>query len=69
MAGIAGGVALKSRSSSKRPIKRLQAVQLPKSLKEVDLDKLIEAGRKVRSIGEQVGDVADTAQKTHKKHS
>jgi hypothetical protein len=44
-------------------------VQLPKSLKEVDLDKLIEAGRKVRSIGEQVGDVADTAQKTHKKHS
>jgi hypothetical protein len=43
-------------------------VQLPKSLKEMDLDTLIEAGRKVRSIGEQVGDVADTAQKTHKKH-
>jgi hypothetical protein len=68
LAGIAGGVALKSRNSSKRPIKGLKAVQLPKSLKEVDLDKLIEAGRRVRSIGEQVGDVADTAEKAHKKH-
>jgi hypothetical protein len=43
-------------------------VQLPKSLKNVDLDRLINAGRRVRSIGEQVGDVADTADKTHKKH-
>jgi hypothetical protein len=68
LAGIAGGVALKSRTESKRPTKRFRAVQLPKSLKNVDLDQLIEAGRRVRSIGEQVGDVADTADKTHKKH-
>jgi hypothetical protein len=68
LAGIAGGLALKSRTESKRPTKRFRAVQLPKSLKNVDLDQLIEAGRRVRSIGEQVGDVADTADKTHKKH-
>jgi hypothetical protein len=69
LAGIAGGVALKSRTEAKkRPTKRFQSVQLPKSLKNVDLDRLIEAGRRVRSIGEQVGDVADTADKTHRKH-
>jgi hypothetical protein len=68
LAGIAGGVALKSRTESKRPTKRFRAVQLPKSLKNIDIDQLIEAGRRVRSIGEQVGDVADTADKTQRKH-
>lgn len=68
LAGIAGGLALKSRSESKRPIKKFSAVQLPKSLRNIDLDQLIDAGRRVRSIGEQVGDVVDTAEKTHKKH-
>ena len=68
LAGIAGGLALKSRSESKRPTKMFSAVQLPKSLRNIDLDQLIDAGRRVRSIGEQVGDVADTAEKTHKKH-
>ena len=68
LAGIAGGVALKSRTESKRPTKRFKAVQLPKSLRNVDLDQLIEAGRRVRAIGEQVGDVADTAEKSHKKN-
>jgi hypothetical protein len=68
LAGIAGGLALKNRAEAKRPTSRFRAVQLPKSLKNVDLDRLIEAGRRVRSVGEQVGDVADMADKTHKKH-
>jgi hypothetical protein len=73
LAGVAGGVALKSRNESRRPIKSLRSVSLPKSLKnidlgKVDLDKITDAGRRVRSIGEQVGDVVDAAEKTRKKH-
>jgi hypothetical protein len=68
LAGLAGGVALKSRTESKRPTKRFRSVQLPKSFRNIDLDQVIEAGRRVRSLGEQVGDVADTAEKTRKKH-
>jgi hypothetical protein len=68
LAGLAGGVALKSRTESKRPTKRFRSVQLPRSFKNIDFEQLIEAGRRVRSIGEQVGDVADTADKTRKKH-
>ena len=68
LAGIAGGVALKGRNESRRPLKALRSVSLPKSLKNIDLDQLIEAGRTVRSLGDQVGDVADTAAKTRKKH-
>jgi hypothetical protein len=73
LAGVAGGVALKSRDQNRRPLKRLSSVQLPKSLKnidlsKIDLDKVTDAGRKVRSIGEQVGDVVDAADKTRKKH-
>jgi hypothetical protein len=55
---------LKSRSQNRRPIKRLKSVSLPK----VDLDSLTSAARQVRSIGEQVGDLADAADKTRKKH-
>jgi hypothetical protein len=73
LAGIAGGVALKSRDQNRRPLKRLSSVQLPKSLKnidlgKIDLDKVTDAAHKVRSLGEQVGDVADAADKTRKKH-
>ncbi|HSD24891.1 MAG TPA: hypothetical protein VLB79_11265 [Solirubrobacterales bacterium] len=73
LAGIAGGVALKSRNDSRRPLKALRSVQLPKSLKnmdlgKVDLDAVTSVARQVRSIGEQVGDVADTVDKTRKKH-
>jgi hypothetical protein len=73
LAGVAGGVALKSRNESRRPIKSLRSVSLPKSFKnidlgKVDLDAIADAGRKVRSIGEQVGDVVDAAEKTRKKH-
>jgi hypothetical protein len=64
LAGVAGGVALKSRSQNRRPINRLKSVSLPK----VDLDSLTSAARQVRSIGEQVGDLADAADKTRKKH-
>jgi hypothetical protein len=65
LAGVAGGLALKSRSQNRRPIKRLSSVSLPK----VDLDSLTSAARQVRSIGEQVGDLADAADKTRKKHN
>jgi hypothetical protein len=68
LAGIAGGVALKSRNDSRRPLKGLRSVSLPKSLKNIDLEQVIGAGRRVRAIGEQVGDVADTAEKARKKH-
>jgi hypothetical protein len=73
LAGVAGGVALKSRNQNRRPIGRLKSVSLPKSLKnvdigKVDLDGLMDAAKRVRSIGEQVGDVADAAEKTRKKH-
>jgi hypothetical protein len=73
LAGVAGGVALKSRNQGRRPIGKLKSVSLPKSLKSVDLGKLdvktlTDAARTVRSIGEQVGDVADAADKTRKKH-
>jgi hypothetical protein len=72
LAGIAGGVAV-SRNRSKSRFKRPSAPSLPKSIKridlsKVDLDALTSAARRVRSIGEQVGDIADAAEKTHKKH-
>jgi hypothetical protein len=68
LAGVAGGVALKSRTQSKRTTSKFKGVQLPKSLKNVDLEQVIKVGRRVGAIGEQVGDVADTADKTRKKH-
>jgi len=72
IAGIAGGGALKSRNDSRRPLQALRSVSLPKSLpkslKNIDVEQMIEVGRQVRAIGEQVGDVADTAAKTRKKH-
>jgi hypothetical protein len=74
LAGLAGGVALKSRTANRRPIKKLRSRSLPKSLKnidlgKVDLDAITDAARRVRSIGEQVGDVADAADKARKKHN
>jgi hypothetical protein len=46
---------------------------MPKSLKNVDLGKvdlesIMDAGKRVRALGEQVGDVVDAAEKTRKKH-
>jgi hypothetical protein len=37
-------------------------------MSKVDLDAVMGAARQVRSIGEQVGDVVDAADKTRKKH-
>ena len=73
LAGIAGGVALKSRTENRRPVERLRFRALPKSfrnidLSKVDLDAVTDAARRIRSLGEQVGDVADAAEKTRKKH-
>jgi hypothetical protein len=73
LAGLAGGLALKSRTENRRPIGKLKTRALPKSLKNIDLGKvdleaITDAGRRIRSIGEQVGDVADAAEKTRKKH-
>jgi hypothetical protein len=73
LAGLAGGVALRSRTESRRPVKKLRTRSLPKSIRSIDLSKvdlqaITEMGRKVRAIGEQVGDVADAAEKTRKKH-
>ena len=66
-------MALKSRNDSRRPLNALRSVSLPKSFKnvdlsKVDLDSVMDAARQVRSIGEQVGDVVDAAEKTRKKH-
>jgi hypothetical protein len=73
LAGIAGGVALKNRTENRRPIGKLKTRSLPSALRnldlsKVDLDALTDAARRVRSLGEQVGDVADAADKTRKKH-
>jgi len=35
---------------------------------KVDLNTITSAARRMQSIGEQVGDLADAADKTHKKH-
>ena len=73
LAGLAGGVVLKSRMEHRRPIEKLRTRALPKSLRNIDLGKvdleaITEVGRRMRSIGEQAGDVADAAEKTRKKH-
>jgi hypothetical protein len=73
LAGLAGGLALNRRNNSRSPLRRLHAPSLPSSVKRIDLskidfDKLTEAAYRVRSFGEQVGEVADAAEKTRKKH-
>jgi hypothetical protein len=73
LAGLAGGIALRSRTENRRPVKKLRTRALPRSLKnmdlgKVDLDAITNAARRISSIGEQVGDVADAAEKTRKKH-
>jgi hypothetical protein len=73
LAGIAGGVALKSRTENRRPVGKLRTRKLPESLRsidlgKVDLDAITHAAKRIRSLGEQVGDVAEAAEKTRKKH-
>jgi len=79
LAGLAGGIAMNRRNSSKNPLRKMSAPSLPKALKEIDLskvdlskvdfDKITDAAHRVRSFGEQVGEVADAAEKTRKKHN
>lgn len=71
LAGIAGGVAI-GRSRSKGRFQRLTS-SIPRPLKRIDLSKvdfdaLTSAGRRVRAIGQQIGDVADATERTRKKH-
>jgi hypothetical protein len=73
LAGIAGGLALKSKANSQRPLNRLRSNGLSQAVKKIDLSKIdldaiTSAAHQVRSIGEQVGDLADAADKTRKKH-
>jgi hypothetical protein len=72
LAGIAGGVAI-GRSRSKGRMRRLGSPSLPSKLTRVDLSKLnldalTSAGRRVREIGEQVGEIADATERTRKEH-
>jgi len=68
----AGAVALKSRTGSKGPLQRLGGSSLPKTLRKADLGKLdfeslTSAGKRVGKIGQQVGAVAEAAEKARKK--
>jgi hypothetical protein len=50
-------------------VKRFSTRSLPQSLRKVDLDAITSAARRVRAIGEQVGEVADATDKTRKRHN
>ena len=74
LAGIAGGVAMKSRGNSRSPFKKLSgpSMSMPKSLKKMDLGKIdfetiTSAAQRAGKIGQQVGDVAEAAEKARKK--
>jgi hypothetical protein len=54
-------------------MRRLGSPSLPSKLTRVDLSKLnldalTSAGRRVREIGEQVGEIADATERTRKEH-
>lgn len=74
LAGIAGGVAMKNRSNSRSAFKKLSgpSMSMPKSLKKIDLGKIdfetiTSAAQRAGKIGQQVGDVAEAAEKARKK--
>jgi hypothetical protein len=63
---------MKNRGNSRNPLKKLSSPSMPKSLKKMDLGKLdletiTSAGQRVGKIGQQVGDVAEAAEKARKK--
>jgi hypothetical protein len=63
---------LNRKNHSRNPLRRMKGPSLPESLKgfdlgKVDLDKLTDAAHRFQSFGEQVGAVADAAEKTRKK--
>jgi hypothetical protein len=78
LAGVAGGLAMRSQNhKSRNPLKKMSAPSMPKGVSEsikkidlskVDFDSLTSAAQRVGKIGQQVGDVADAAEKARKKH-
>jgi hypothetical protein len=78
LAGIAGGLAMRSRNNKTRnPLKKMSAPSMPKGmtksikkmdLSKVDVDSLTSAAQRIGKIGQQVGDVAEAAEKTRKKN-
>jgi hypothetical protein len=78
LAGVAGGLAMRGRNKTRNPLKKMNAPSVPKgvsdSIKKIDLskidfDSLTSAAQRVGKIGQQVGDVADAAEKARKKHN
>jgi hypothetical protein len=72
LAGVAGALAMRGRNKTRNPLKKMSAPSVPKgvsdSIKKIDLDSLTSAAQRVGKIGQQVGDVADAAEKARKKH-
>ena len=67
LAGIAGGLAMRSQNhKSRNPLKKMSAPSI--DLSKIDLDSLTSAAQRVGKIGQQVGDVAEAADKARKKH-
>jgi len=63
---------MKGRGNSKNPLKKMSAPSMPKSMKKMDLGKvdfesITHAAQRVGRIGQQVGDVAEAAEKARKK--
>ncbi|MGZ5312065.1 MAG: hypothetical protein ACXWZW_10570 [Solirubrobacterales bacterium] len=71
IAGLAaGGIAMKNRSSSRNPLKKIGSPSIPsipKSVKKLDLDTVASTAKRVGKIGQQVGEVAEAAEKARKK--
>ena len=67
LAGVAGGLAMRSQNhKSRNPLKKMSAPSI--DLSKIDLDSLTSAAQRVGKIGQQVGDVAEAAEKARKKH-
>ena len=69
LAGVAGGLAMRSQNhKSRNPLKKMSAPSITDSIGKIDLDSLTSAAQRVGKIGQQVGDVAEAAEKARKKH-
>jgi hypothetical protein len=76
LAGIAGALVMRDRSTTRNPLKKMSAPSMPKGMSKslnkldpsnVDIDSLTSAGRRVGKIGQQVGAVAEAADWARKK--
>jgi hypothetical protein len=72
LAGIAGGLVMRERNhKSRNPLKRIggpSAAKAMSGVSKIDVDSLTTAAKRVGKIGQQVGDVAEAAEKTRKKN-